>query len=167
MPLYSVSKYVQGLINGLPLPAGLPALEAWITPPVLEEVDGPKAHVWGGRVKGGRQTAPRGTGFRKLPWQVDVYLVYMDTPDDALTYEPFPQVIDTVISVFTTTTMPLFIDASGNVMGPNAVNKTDTQIQAIGETWELEYPPERVTASMLMVWYVARLGLDVLEVQQG
>ena len=167
MPLYSVSKYVLGLIDGLPLPAGLPPLEAWITPPALEEIDGPKAHVWGGRVRGGRQTAPRGPGFKRLPWQVDVYLVYMDTPDDALTYEPFPQVIDTVISVFAKTTMPLFIDAAGNPMGPNAVNETDTQILSIGESWELEYPPERVTASMLMVWYVARIGLDVLEVQQG
>jgi hypothetical protein len=52
-------------------------------------------------------------------------------------------------------------------MGPNAVDETDTQIQSIGETFDLDYPPERTPASMKMIWYSARLGLDVLEVVQS
>ena len=166
--LDSVQQYVRGLIDGLVIPVtGIPPLTAWITPPVLEEADGPRAYVWGGRVRGGRQTAPRGPGMKRFPWSVDVYLTYRDTPDDALASEPFPKVIDTVLRTFMATTMPLWIDANGVPVGPNAGSSTDTQIQAIGESFDLEYPPERLPATMRMVWYSARIALDVLEVVQA
>lgn len=158
---------MQGIINGLALPDDLPALTTWITPPVLEDMDGPVSHVWGGRVRGARQTAPRTQGMKKLPWIVDIYLAFEDTPDDALASESFAKVIDTVLLAFFTTTMPLYIDVNGIPMGPNLVNPTDTQIQAIGESWELDYPPERLPASMQMVYYSARIGMDVLEVIQA
>lgn len=122
--------------------------------------------MWGSRVRGSRQTAPRGPGFKKLPWNVDAYLAFMDTPDDALANETFPKVIDAVLWRVFTTVMPLFIDAEGNPMGPNQVNPTDTQIQSIGENFDLDYPPERLPATMKMVWYSARIGLDILEVVQ-
>lgn len=166
--LYSVSKYVQGIFNGLPVPLqGVPPLTVWITPPVLEKADGPRGYVWGGRLRAARQTAPRGPAFKKFPWTVDLWLVYLDTPDNARQNEPFPMIIDTVITAVQATTMPLFIDKNGNPVGPNPVNPTDTQIQSIGETFDLDYPPERTPASMKMVWYSARIGLDVLEVVQS
>jgi hypothetical protein len=166
--LSSVQKYVQGLINGLPLPLpGTPPLTAWITPPNLEQATGPRGYVWGGRVNVARQTAPRGPGMKRFPWSVDVYLVYLDTPDNARANEPFPLIIDTVMTTFMSTVMPLWIDANGVPVGPNAASQTDTQIQAIGETMTLDYPPERLPATMRMVWYSARLGVDVLEVVQA
>lgn len=166
--LYSVSKYVLGIVNGLAVPIdGVDPITAWITPPTLEKADGPRAYVWGGSLRAARQTAPRGAGFKKFPWTVSVWLVYLDTPDNARQNEPFPLIIDTVMSAFMDTTMPLFISAEGVPMGPNAVNETDTQIQSIGETFDLDYPPERTPASMKMIWYSARLGLDVLEVVQS
>lgn len=157
---------MQGVIDGTPLPDGLPPLTVWVTPPVLDDADNPVGHVWGSRVRGSRQTAPRIAGMKKLPWNVDAYLAFMDTPDDALANESFPKVIDAVLWRVFTTTMPLFIDAEGNPMGSNQVNPTDTQVQSIGETFDLDYPPERLPASMKMVWYSARIGLDVLEVVQ-
>jgi hypothetical protein len=166
--LSSVQSYVQGLIDGLVIPvSGNPALTAWITPPVFEKADGPRAYVWGGRVHGGRQTAPRGPGMMKFPWTVDIYLVYLDTPDNARQAEPFPRVIDTVLTTFMTTTMPVWIDAAGVPVGPNASTRTDTQIQAIGESFDLDYPPERAPAAGRMLWYSARIGLDVREVVQA
>jgi hypothetical protein len=166
--LASVQQYCRGIIDGLALPLpGSPSLTAWITPPVFEKLTGPRAYVWGGRVRGSRQTAPRGPGFRRVPWVVDIWLVYLDTPDQARRAEPFPLVIDAVLAAFMTTPMPVFIDASGTPVGPNAGSAADTQIQSIGESWDLDYPPERAPAAGRMVWYSARIGMDVLEVVQG
>jgi hypothetical protein len=159
---------VRGILNDLPLPLpNMPPLTAWITPPVVEKATGPRAYVWGGRLRAARQTAPRGPGMQKFPWTVDIWLVYLDTPDNARQNEPFPLIIDTVITAVQKTVMPLFIDKDGNPVGPNATSGTDTQIQSIGETFDLDYPPERLPASMRMVWYSARIGLDVLEVVQA
>jgi len=164
--LYSIQKYVQGILADLALPDGLPQLTTWVTPPVAEDMDGPRAHVWGSRVHGSRQTAPRIKGMKKLPWNVDVYLAFLDTPDDALANESFPKVIDTVLWSLFTTTMPVFIDPSGTPVGPNATSAGDTQVQAIAESFDLDYPPERLPMTMKMVWYSARIGVDVLEVVQ-
>jgi len=160
---------VRGLLDGLTVPYvdGMPPLTAWITPPALEQADGPRAHVWGGSVDISRQTAPRGPGFKKWPWTVDVYLVYLTTPDDGLVAEPMPRIIDAVITRFAATVMPLFIDVYGNPMGPNAASATDTQIQGIGERVRLQYPTEKMVGPMQMLWYVALLQVDVLEVVQS
>jgi hypothetical protein len=167
--LASVSAYVRSIIDGLPIlyVENMPPLTAWITPPALEQADGPRAHVWGGAVDITRQTAPRGPGFKKWPWVIDVYLVYLTTPDDGLDAEPMPRIIDAVITQFAATTMPLFIDVYGNPMGPNAVNATDTQIQGIGERIRLQYPTEKMVGPMQMLWYTALLQVDVLEVVQS
>ncbi len=166
--LYSVQKYVQGILDGLSLPSGVPGpLAARITPPVVEKIGAPRAYVWGGRLRASRQSAPRGPGFRRFPWVVDTYLVYLGTPDDALANEPFPLVVDAVMEAFMTTVMPVLIDPSGNVVSPAQAGPACTQIQAIGETFDLDYPPEKLAQSQRMVWYAARLGIDVLEVVQG
>lgn len=167
MGLYSVERYCKNLINGTVMPAGVPGpLEAWITPPVAEKLKAPKAYVWGGHVASGRQSAPRGLGLKKRPWVIDVWLGYMDTPDDALANEPFAQVIDAVLEVFETATMPVFIDAKGNVVSQAAATSTASQIQAVGESWVLDYPPEKTVVSLRQVWYSAHIGMDVLEVIQ-
>lgn len=161
MPLNSVQQYVKGLFDGLVIPGTAPqqTLAAYITPPTVEPLDGPKAFVWGGRARGRRQTMPRGPGFKEVPWVVDVYLVYETTPDDPALDEAFPLVIDAVLAKAWTTTMPLEITDS--------VTNVTSQIQAIGEEWELEYPPERLPSTLRMVYYSARIGLDVLEVVQA
>lgn len=166
--LGSVQLYCKGLLDGLQMPQGVPGpMIARITPPVVEKISAPKAYVWGGRVASARQTAPRGPAFRKFPWTVDVWLAYMDTPDNALETEPFPRVVDAVMLAFMTAVMPVWIDAGGNPVGPNASSATDTQIQAIGERFDLEYPPERTVAAQRQLWYVAHLGVEVLEVVQS
>jgi hypothetical protein len=166
--LYSIQKYVQGQLNGLAMPDPVPGpLVAWITPPVWERLNAPRAYVWGATLNAARQTAPRGPGMKKFPWAVDVYLVYLDTPDDARNNEGFALVIDTIMTQFMTTVMPLWIDNQGSPAGPNASAPTDTQIQAIGENFSLRYPPEKLASYQRMVWYSAVLSIDVLEVLQA
>lgn len=167
MPLGSVQKYCRNLINGTVMPSGVPGpLEAWITPPVAEKLKAPKAYVWGGHVTSGRQSAPRGAGFKKRPWIIDLWLAYMDTPDNALANEPFADVIDTVIDVFETAVMPVLIDRQGKVVSQDAATASCTQLQAVGESWTLDYPPEKTVVSLRQVWYSAHVGMDVLEVIQ-
>jgi hypothetical protein len=166
--LYSVACYVRGVADGLPMPQGVPGpLKAYITPPVSEKLKEPRAYIWPGRVDVARQSAPRGPGFRKRTWPVSLYLGYLDTPDDALANEPFMQVIDAVTDAFETTVMPLFIDAAGNPVGPNATAATDTQITSIGENWGMDYPPERTTMSLRQLWFSTEIQLRITEVVQG
>jgi hypothetical protein len=114
-----------------------------------------------------RQITPRGPGMMKFPWTIDVYLVYLTTPDDGMAAEPMRKIIDAVMRLFLTTPMPLFIDEFGNPVGPNQVNPTDTQIQRIGEKPYLQNPPEKMAGPMQMLWYTALIQLDVLEVVQA
>lgn len=166
--LGSVQKYLRGQLDGLAMPEGVPGpLVSRITPPVQEKVKAPIVYLWGGHVAAGRQAGPRIKGFKKFPWVADLWLVYQDTPSDAFKNEPFPGVIDAIMWQLMTTTMPLFIDKDGNPVGPNAASASDTQIQAIGENFDLEYPPERLVLSQRQVWYSARIGVDVLEVVQA
>ncbi len=162
--LSSVQAYTRNLLDGLVLPGQRTPLVCYITPPMFEKITGPRAYVWGGRVRGGRQTAPRGPGFMRIPWTIDTYLSWSDTPDDAVANEPFPRIIDTVLAACLASPMPFWLSEDGADAGPNQVSETDTQIQAFCEGFELDYPNERAQAQGRMLWYTARLGIDVLEV---
>lgn len=169
MPLDAVQLYVAGLITtaNIIIDDGIPALDCWITPPTIQNMAGPHAYVWGGRVNPVRQTMPRRMGFKKYPWLIDVYLVFetvANRKQNPNLDRQFPQLIDLVTKMFSTTTMPGFIDQDG-VFSTNPVDN-GSQIQAIGESWSLDYPPVRVPATMRMTWFSARITMDVLEVVQ-
>jgi hypothetical protein len=171
MPLKSVQKYMRNLIDGISIPGQNTPLTAYITPPVLEDMSGPRAYVWGGHVNVSRQTMPRGAGFRNYPWMIDIWLVYLTNADENPTIDDeFPDLIDTVTGVFATTKMPVFIDADGNpqdVSAPVTDRTGLSQIQRVGERWTLDYPPERTPATLRMMWYSASISMEVLEVVQG
>lgn len=159
MPLNSVQTYVQGLLDNLQIPGGVSPLEAYIVPPVVEDIDRPKAYVQGARLRGQRQTAPRGPGFKHLAWTVDVYITYESIPDSATIDQEMPLIVDAIMMKTWTTTMPLFIT--------DAVTGIKSQILAIGEDFELEYPPERTPATLRMLYFAARLGLNIYEAVQA
>ncbi len=179
MPLNSVQLYVKGLIDGLVVQDGIGAIEAFVQPPVLDTLDAPKAYVWGARMRGRRQTMPRiatpaainagRSGYKRLDWTVDVYLAYEMNPDVPATTmdQDFPMIIDAVFTQMWTTTMPVFIDPNGVPTTTPLSNVVYTQILAVGEDFELEYPPERAPATMRMVYYTARLGFDIYEAVQA
>lgn len=150
-------------MDGLAVPTIAQPIEAYITPPTVEDIDGPRAYIWGARNRGKRQTMPRGiapaAGFKRLDWTIDIYLVYLTTPDDSNVDQEFPLIIDAVLTKLWSTTMPVVITdpTTGQV----------SQIQAIGESWELEYPPERTPATLRMLYYSSRIAMDVMEVLQA
>lgn len=165
MPLTSVQLYAQSVINQLAIPGTTQTVQAYVTPPTVSNLDNPVAVIEGSRLTGRRQTAPRTYGFKHLAWVVDVYLAYLTNPDSPTIDTEFPQVIDAVMAAYWSVSMPLAIDGAGNRVDPGTAGSS--QILAIGEDFELEYPPERTPASLRMVYYVARLGLDVYEAVQA
>lgn len=163
MPLNSIQQHCQSIIDGLQIPASPDRLTAYIQPPNFEDLDAPRAYIWGGRMLGERQTAPRGVapeaGFKRLNWVVDVWVSYLTTPDASDADQAFPLVIDAIMNAFWTTPMPTFIQ--------DTVTGVRSQLLQIGEEFELEYPPERAPATQRMLYYTARLGLDVYEAVQA
>jgi hypothetical protein len=172
---------VKGILDGLVFTDGIAALEAFVQPPVLDTLDGPKAYVWGGHMSAHRQSMPRintpqaqligRSGFKRLDWNVDVYLSYEMNPDVPATDldQDFPLILDTTMSTLWTTPMPVFIDPQGTVTDETgfADGVQYTQILSIGEEFDLEYPPERVPATMRMLYYTARFGLNIYEAVQA
>lgn len=166
VPLTSVQLYVQSILDGLAIPTAAP-LKAYVTPPVIEKLEGPRAYVWGGRLRGERQTAPRRAGFKHLGWVIDVYVSYLTTADAGLMDQAFPQIVDAIMAATWQVEMPLMIDSVGQRVDALNPPPGATQILAIGESFELEYPPERSPANLRMLYYTCRLGLDVYEAVQA
>jgi hypothetical protein len=180
MPLNSMQLYVQKLLDQLviPGPPGAPSttLEAYITPPTLEDLDGPRAYIWGARQKGIRQTGPRQQpgnpstgGFKWIDYTMDIYLSYLtvpESPDEPTSSQEFPILIDTVLSAFWSIQQSIFVDSQGNAT-TSGYGSGSSQLMFIGEEWELEYPPERTPASMRMLYYTCRIGMDLREAVQA
>lgn len=167
MPLNSVQHYVHDLINNMVLPSpvtGRGPLDCAITPPALQSLDGPHCYVWGGHVDKERQTMPRGAGFSKYPWRMSIWLIYETSAQlgpsgrNPNLDSEFPVLLDAVTKLLARTTMPILITDpdTGDI----------SQIQGIGESWSLDYPAERLPATMRMLLYTAEISMDVLEVFQ-
>jgi hypothetical protein len=172
VPLNSTQLYVKGILDGLMIPGVAKPLTVHVTPPNIEQLDGPRAYVWGGRLRGQRQTAPRIHAFKKLSWEIDVYLSYLTVAGTATVDQEFPVIVDAIMAATWQVEMPLIIDSQGQRI-PTGTGATQvlpeksSQILSIGEEFQLEYPPERNPATMRMLYYTCRLGLDVTEVVQG
>lgn len=170
MPLASVQKHVQGILDGLPVPGGTQTLTAQVTPPVIQNLNGPVAFVWGGSMAASRQTGPRGTpgaaGFRRLMWDVDVWLVYLTNPNAAGADAVFPDLIDAVMAQLWATEMPVLIDVDGQPTTQSGASGA-TQILSIGEDYRLEYSPVHTPATQRMLYYTARFTLQVYEAVQS
>lgn len=169
MPLNSVQLYVANLIDNLEVPIlNTQPIEAWITPPVNEDIDRPKAYIWGGRARGHRQTAPRNisqklvdgrSGFKEINWTVDIYLVYETVPDDPNIDQVFPCIVDAVMTKLWTTPLNSFItDPTTGVV---------SEITSIGEEWDFEMLPERTPNTLRMIYYTCRISANVTEILQA
>lgn len=165
MPLNSVQLYVQSVLSGISIPGQSSPLQVYITPPVVDDVNGPRAYIWAGRLDPARrQTAPRGPAFKELNWLLDIYLNYETNPDDPVSGtggvdSEFPLVVDAVMAATWTTAMPVFIT--------DPVTGVLSQILSIGESFRMDYPPERTPATLRMLWYSTVITMDVMEVVQA
>jgi hypothetical protein len=120
MPLNSTQTYIQQLINGTPLPGGIPALAAYITPPdPNEEADVPAAYVWPSTGNESRSnsgpaagTVPRNTGagtpsgWKNIVHMLDIWLVFFGQDDDPASDTLFPGIVDAVMAVLRTAPNP-------------------------------------------------------------
>lgn len=170
MPTNSVQLYVKSLLDGITMPGVTKQMAAFVTPPTVMNINAPVACVWGARLHGRRQTAPRignatlagASGYHEFNWIVDVYLSYEtvarnNTNGDTLDQE-FPLVIDGVLNTLMVTEMPKVIQdpSTGQY----------SQILSIGEEFEMDYPPEKTPATLRMLYYTTRLGLIIKEAIQ-
>lgn len=159
MGLNSIQLHVKDLLDAMAIPAYDVPLTAWIEPPPVEDADGPRAYVWGGRMSGARQTMPRGMGFMQDIWTIDVYVNYMDTANNPNIDQQFPLLIDAVLAALRADVMPVFlIDPTTGVR---------TQMLAIGEKYDVEYPPVRLPGNLQMLWSGARISVEVKEALQA
>jgi len=159
MPLNSVQIFCRNIIDGMAIPGSPVALKAQITPPVLQNVSSPMAFVWGGNMSGKRTAGPRGkpghAGFKELAWDVDVWLILLTNPNNAMVDQQFPLVVDAVMDAFWSTTMP--------TVTTDPTTGLETQIRSIGEQFGLEYSPVHTPQTQRMLYYAARLRLSVFE----
>jgi hypothetical protein len=175
MSVNAVQQYMLGLLDGLAVPGQGKPMDFYVTPPALQDMDGPHGYITGARVSAKRQTAPRQkylgststAGYKTYPWKVEIYLVYETAANNNPTADvEFPAILDAVIDVVELTQMPQWIDSNGVPVPTNTPIPGGSQIDAIGESWTLDFPPERTPATLRMLWYVALLTVDVLEVRQ-
>lgn len=155
MPLNTIQQHVQGLLNGLAIPNQPETLVAYITPPVIEAPDGPRAYVWGGTQKERRSTSPRPYGFKRITWMVDIYVIYLTSATDADLDEAFPLCLDAIEAALRAAPMPIPVT--------DPTTRVVSQLVAIGEDFEMEYLPERLADTGRLLWYTARIGATVME----
>lgn len=171
MPLFSVQRYVTGLLQGLPVESTGQTLDAQITPPVYGKLDGPKAFVWGGGLRVSRQTGPRGkpgqAGFKSLDWEISVWVHYLTNPTSPSSDEAFPQLLDTVMAAIWSSPVNLFIDANGVPTGQTVNPPGPTQLWNIGENFRMEYDAVHTADTRRMLYYTAHLTFDVGEKVQA
>jgi hypothetical protein len=101
----------------------------------------PAAYIWGGRMTGARQSAPRPQGFYKFTWQVDIQLTQGMNLDDPALDTAFPLVIDQVLAQF------LVYPADAVVPWTDPVTGFQTQFLNVGEKWSVDYTRIRANAS--------------------
>ena len=163
IPLNSVQQLCQQVLDGLPFPGSSTALKAQITPPMIQNLNGPVAFVWGGTLGVDRQTGPRGdpgkAGFKRLRWDVDVWLIMMTNPNNALIDQQFPLLLDAVMAAFWSTEMPRDIT--------DPTTQLETQILSIGEDFRMVYSPVHAPQTQRMLYYEAHLSLSVYEAVQA
>lgn len=159
--------YLAGLVNGLTVPLQTNVLDCFITPPALQDMNGPHAYVWGGRVHVGRQTAPRGvapaSGFKSYPWKMSMWVVYESAATVAGQTNPtidneFPVILDTITNTLSAATMPLIVQ--------DPTTEQYSQISMVAEEWDLDYPTARLPETMRLLWYAALFTIMIQEYVQ-
>jgi hypothetical protein len=136
MPIASTLQYLQGLLDGLPMPETCPPMAAYVDPPDPNtETDIPTAYVWPTNFgedrdpkKGGR-SMPRNTGpgtfsgVKIIEHSVDIYIVWMGANDDPL----FPGIVDAAMKA-------LRFAAPMPTQVTDPYDGTVSQINDVGET---------------------------------
>lgn len=158
MPLNSVQQYVRALLDGQQSPQQAPA-QAFISPPLPGDADVPQIYVWGGRLQEQRETMPRGGGYKKLHWQVSIWVYMPDVADDAEIDTAFPCLIDAIMDTLRAVPLPVALS--------DPVTAQVSSILFVGEQLQVQYGTPRATADQRYIWQNALITADVDELLQA
>jgi len=169
MPVVSALTYVQGLINGIPVPgtAGLSGpLVALITPYDPDESGEARAYVWPASGNENRLAFPRNTGpntpaaWKNVYHNIEIFLTWFDNSDtDADVDTSFPALIDAVMDVLRTSTDPQLVT--------DPYTGRQSQMVNLGEDQNYEYIPPHSTADQRQLRFDARITTRLLELIQA
>ena len=136
MPIASVLGYLQGLLDGLPMPGSLPPMDAYAVPPPDPNVqsDIPTVYIWPtdfGEARdpnAGGSSMPRNTGpgtfsgVKLITHEPHLFIVWMGANDDG----SFPGIVDAAMKA-----MRFAYPMPTIVTDPN--DGTESQINDVGE----------------------------------
>lgn len=165
MGVNAVQTYAKSLLNGLALPFYTQTLTVYINPPNPGKLTGPAAYVWVSQGSNTRQTAPRtntlttgGSGFRQVPWTINVWLLSAETSTDPNADSKFACFIDTVTNAWTTAQMPLLYT--------DAVSGQVTQFVSVGEEFSIEQSPVHSLTDQRLILREALFRTTLKEITQ-
>lgn len=170
MPLVSAQSYVKGLLQGLTPPGdtGIRApIDALITPltPDVNPDGIARVYVWPAKAPEKRRAMPRNTGpgtpagWKQLTHELQIFLVWMDFPDDPQADVNFPLLIDFVMNVLRTSPNPAQYTDPDTGTVSNMVN--------LGEVMTYDFVPPRALEPDAFRRYDARIQCSLLELFQS
>ena len=159
MPMLSVVTKVQEILNDLPIPGGTQTLQAFIVPPLAHKPVRPTAVVWASRAPVDRRSMPRGEGFKQIMWTVDVWLMYLMSPQVPNLDQQYPLVVDAVMAAMWAT--PMAVTLTDPVTG------LVTQMTSIGEAFTVENAPVRSPENQSMYYFTGKVSFTVKEWPQA
>jgi hypothetical protein len=172
MPLNATLQYVKGLLDGLESPQYAP-VEAIVSSAIpaadafqVDDKGGimrpsPKCYIWGNTIHEDRQTMPRGPGFKKGTYRLDLLLQVLEQADDEFRETAFPCLFDAVRFAINATAIVVDIT--------DPVTLYQSQILQIGEEFDSEiFIPDSISiGSQSGVRSTARLTLKIEEAYQS
>lgn len=138
MSLNAVVTHVVTLLDGLTLHAYAQPLQASYGIPGTDEITTPRCYVWGTSDVDERSEAPRIMGFRRIMYEVGLYVYVADDPSLDATPRNFSILTDDIKTALKTATMPIFIT------DPDTGEQS--QLITIGEKIERHVDIARTTA---------------------
>lgn len=151
----AVLQYMQGLLNGLTIPAQSKPLATFIVPPTQTPLTGPIGMLLPAPAHGERRTAPRGMGSIEIPWSIDIYLKYETNPNSELLDQQFALIVDAILYKCWGVKLPLQIT--------DPVTNVTSNLVALGEAFDVDPNPVETPASMRMLLFTGLVRIEAKE----
>jgi hypothetical protein len=170
VPINTVSLYVLGLLDDLPLPgpAGTGGnLACYITPPDPGVLSVPSSYLWPGSGSETRLTSPRAggpqvddPGWKKLSHRLELWIAWVSAAGDPANDTSFPAVIDAVMAALRPSPdpVPLTDPVSGVI---------SSVLIGVGEDMSYDVAVVHALEDQRYLRYDARLTLPILELFQS